>query len=296
MKEGSSLDGGVTALVWVGPPGGTVLEMRGGEMEVRDLSIIGRPIGAEGRAGIGILVTKPGKGIGSGKHHFPSLHIEDCEIAIQVGQKPTEHNCDNLVFGYLTVTNCGYGLRVMNAMGMGFKFDYVHTRGVGEMFDFWGGGNLWVDAWKIIAGNVGIHIRDEPGFVAIGKNNASYVCNNLKLDANSKEYKLIQQDGNKPALIVLNHGHIANKVSLEKPFIEVGGNTCVTLRDWYNFKIGKIVAHEIDGVKPNILLDRCRLGAFTEPQEFLIGKGYLKLRDCMVGVTTVPVPDVLIEK
>ncbi|MCZ7648462.1 MAG: hypothetical protein M5U26_24915 [Planctomycetota bacterium] len=291
------LHGGVSALVWTGEAGGTVLKIQGADLEVRDLAVYGRVDAVTPtRAGIGILVTKPDlKGLGSGKHQFSSLQIQDCDVGFQVGERSVQSNCDNLVFGFLRITGCTTGIRVVNLQGMGFKFDYLHTRYVDEGIDFMGGGNLWVDSWKIISGKVGLRLRDVPK--AIGSNNASYTINMVKIDDNGGKFKMVQMDGAKPAKITLNEGHIAYDEYSGAPFIEMKGASSLTMRDWYNLQRGMIHAKFEKDAKPNILVERSRLsGGIKSAADLLEGEGYLKLRDCFEGKSVKPMPDEAIEK
>lgn len=297
VMPGTSLNGAVTSLVWTGEPGGTILKIQGSHMDVTDLAIYGaRNPKMKKRAGIGIVVTKPARGLGTGKLQFNSLYIQNCDVGFQVGERPNQHNCDNLVFGYFLVKQCDVGFRAVNGQAVGFKFDYVQSVATGTTFDFRGGGNLWVDAWKIISGDVGLNLQDENDPVTIGSNNACYSFGNIKLDNNADEFTLVREVTNRPVMVVLNHGHIGSNVTLTEPFIEVQGNTIVTMRDWYNLRTGMIVGKEVRGQRPNIVLDRCRLAPHNGPGDFLEGQGRLKLRDCVEGKTWTVVEDAVVER
>lgn len=267
-----SMMGNATRIVWIGGPDKPMIVMHGRGLIWNGVELHGRAW-SKGestlpRAKIGFLVENSGQGkkrdgIGVGKLWFPALSITDCENGFQAGTEAGEHNCDNLVFGYLTLGNCTYGFRTRNHMAMDIHIHYVKGGGTMEaLFYFEHGGAAHIQG-------MGMHSKGVKTLVKIGScgvNNGFFSINNVKIDAQAGNLKIIQMESPSPAVVTIDKLKRSGGRNMRpnmSAIYELKGSAVLTIRDSQQVVGPESFLTEADkqGSVPNVLLDRCDMPA-----------------------------------
>lgn len=297
-----SMMGNASRLVWIGPDDRPMVVSHGRGLIWNGVELHGRPWyrnePERPRAKIGFLVAKQGRGIGVGKQFFPAMAIYECENGFQAGTTEGEHNCDNLIFGYLSLGNCTYGFRTRNHMAMDLHFQYVKGGGkMDALFYFERGGAAHIQG-------LGMHSRGVKTLMKIGwngRNNGFFSINNAKIDAQASELKMIEMEQPCPSVITiskLKRSWLDKRPTEFEGIFDLKGSAVLTIRDSQHV-VGPqsfVTSPDNNGNVPNVILDRCDLPAGTTPESLRHPKSkgdwHFAIRNCYREGGHAPVKDV----
>ena len=182
----SNNDSPVSRLVWRGDPREPAIIVNGVYQQLRNFSLHGG----------GILVTKDGTGVGTGKMVIDDVFIHGAEVGLQFGQQEGEHNCDESSIGTITFERCKTAVKLKNTQSMGHVFTRLRSRYCGKTFEICGGGNVAVLSGFSVGSGAWFHFSSENSPKRQpAVNNGMFTCNNLVVDRSSgTEFRLVDMD------------------------------------------------------------------------------------------------------
>lgn len=290
IMPGHPFEGAMSRLVWVGPTELPMIYVPGSEFHFAGgLALIGRlEKSDQPRCAVGILLSKPDRGIGTGKLVADNVRLANFQTAIQCGLLPGEHNNDFLSWRRLTIEDCDVGYQLINSQSMGHSVENLLVRGTPVTFDVYGGGMLMLRNALCFDTTLLRLSQNDPKKYSPGVNNATFVLDQIKVDASSgNKFKLVEMRDALPAQIVSNVGHLSpgNYAQQGGVLAELRGAASLTLRDWYKLQRGSFLLHpdgRKPGNRPNVAIERSRL--FSGSDELLhpssINPRAITLRDC----------------
>lgn len=218
-------------LEWYGDDQSPMLRMTGSRWRIENLALRGKPFKKEGKRALqGLLVTKTGRGLGTGKHEFRNLSIAECRVGIQCGLDPAEHNNDLLGFERLEISRCEIGYRVINSQAMSHWINRLEVRNTPVAFQFFGGGMLHVRNIAAFDTTLLELRQNDPPSLSPGGNNAVYRLENLKVDAqHAGKFCLVDADEKVYGQVILDCGMISGPS--EFTMARLGRKTQLVLRD-----------------------------------------------------------------
>ena len=223
--------GPLTVLRWAPGAHGLspIIKIQGSNFWLSDLLVYG--------AVVGIQVMKPRRGIGSGKHGFDNVMIEDCTIGWAIADDPESNNCDVCSWRDITVHKCTTAWKSVGHQAMQHRIAHVSCRQVDTFLDIRGGGCWYVDDIGLMkaqaAGVTPTLLRieqtrfGERGRAAIGSNNAYYEVRNLKTDHQAGSVTLLNHVNDCPIDVKLLGGKLGHP-----PVANIRGNGGLTIRDY----------------------------------------------------------------
>lgn len=219
-------------LQWRGPAGLPMIEITGVRQRLGDLTLRGAPVGrGEPRGAIGLLVTKRGRGLGTGKSDFQRLRIAHFDVGVQCGRDPAEHNNDLLSYRRLILDGCGVGYRVVNSQSMSHLFDVLEVRRTPVTFEFLGGGMLHARNVFTLGTTLLSLRRNEPPKYSPGPNNHLFRIENLKVDAQHKgRFQLLKSDAKSSGVVVLDGGLVSGSAPFK--LAQLGAGVRLVVRDF----------------------------------------------------------------
>ncbi|MEN1680868.1 MAG: hypothetical protein AAGJ46_14870 [Planctomycetota bacterium] len=223
-----------TILEWYGEPDTPMMELRGVRWRIENLSLRGIPFGRQGeRAAIGLLVTKTGRGLGTGKSEFRNLMLEELQVGVQCGLEPNENNNDLLGFHRLVIGDCGIGYRSVNSQAMSHMIDRLEVRETPVAFRFEGGGMLHVRNVFTVSTTLLEIARNDPPQASPGRNNAMFTFEDLKVDAQHRgRFVLVSTHPQSEGVVVLNRGLVSGPSPLA--LARLGRGMKLVLRDFWS--------------------------------------------------------------
>lgn len=256
-------DASGSSLNWRGEAGGTMFKIQGSDVVFDDIAIYGkaweRYATPEGRAGIGLLVTKPEVGLGTGKISFKNFKAYQCDVGIQFGENYGMSNCDVSTFSGLTYFhNCESGFKIVNAMGMGFHFDMVFSRDVKKVFDIQAGGGVEIS-------NAAVVSLQTEAFLNFGKseiNNCHVKVGQVKRDAQADNCKFVNMEEPGLAKILFDQIHTSmGSQRIGEVDFDLKGSPTLCIRGHNKMQAGaiRVTGGSIGNKKCVIVLDNCRL-------------------------------------
>jgi hypothetical protein len=283
----STLAGAGSRLVWTGRENRPMFIVTGSHVRVTGgLALIGKPPNTDqAPCRMAILVTKQGKGLGTGKMRIDWLLLEDFEVGIQFGLEPSETNCDEVAIDQLSLHNCQIAYRVTNSQSMGHRIGHVHAVATPVVFDFLGGGMLSVDSATMISGTLLRLQENDPRRLSPGVNNASFRLDEVKVDAQAGEsFTLVDMHDPLTVDISSTGGRISGPASGTMAVLR--GPASLVLRDWANLRDESLEIHAQQTAAttrtPHVLLDHCRLRGNADKllSPASTAEPTLKLRGC----------------
>ena len=285
-------DGPGSSITWDGEEGKAMFKIQGQNANIKDLSFFGKrweqpsEWTPEGRAEIGILVTKPQRGMGTGKSYFQNLFCENCVTGIQFGENEEMDNCDVTSFaGTTSFNNCDNGMKVMNLMGMGYHMDMVVGYQVKNVFNFREGGGLEVGKAVVTGSSVESFIRTGKSQV----NNSHFKIGMFKRDAQADNCQIVTMEERGVGKFLFDQIHTSMGVNRQgKPDFDLKGAPQLTIRGHNKLLAGSIVVTErYDGKnadrKARIIIDGCTIDA-KDPRSIVSEKSdapyLLQIRAC----------------
>jgi hypothetical protein len=178
--------GGASALIWLGPAGGTMLETKAYGVIWEGLSLWGVRDGdpnTNNYAGVGIRVTRPveNQPVGTGKYWISSIDIDSCDVGMQIGGPGV--NCDNIVGGLWSFRNCTCCYKITNQQAMDHNIQHFRAlslRGDKVMIDVTGGGQVRLGyVLNVGTGNTLFRLADS---IDIGSNNGQFTVHHYQQD------------------------------------------------------------------------------------------------------------------
>lgn len=208
--------GAVTDLRWNGSADGTMFNLRGSHITMGNFAISATAAGDEryrdgNGAKIGILVSKPSTGIGTGQSVFLPIEAQGFKYAVEVGTSAGMHNCDDLHFHRLRAINCEAAYHGVNLQGMGiridnlvmYEFDATEPR-MGLFME--GGGDIHVE-YALSFGGPLLVVDSSSSATAVGRNNGIFVFNTIKIDSDGgSDFQLCDIDCQSLVRVVVNSG------------------------------------------------------------------------------------------
>lgn len=288
ILPGHAHEGSMSRLVWVGPTDVPMIHVQGSEFHFAGgLALFGRPEKSEApRCTVGILVSKPKRGIGTGKMVADNLSLHGFETAIRCGLSAGEHNNDFLTFHRLSIEYCDVGYQLVNSQSMGHSVQNLLVRGTPVMFDVYGGGIIYLRNALCFDTTLLRLSKNSPAKYSPGANNATFVLDQIKVDTHAGgKFKLVEMRDPLSAQIISNVGHLSpNSYSQQGGVLaELRGAATLTLRDWYKLQRNAFLLHP-DRTKnrPNVAIERSRV--FCKQDELLHPNSKdprpIILRDC----------------
>lgn len=273
------------------------------------------------RAAVGILVrgNDYGAGLGSGKHHFPTLAVNDCLTGVQVGvwdggtevlsdptgatPKPGSKNADQCLFGKLWLS-CPTGFRGVTSDSIGHTIqDLRHFFKGGTAIHFHDGGKFAVDRADFALAGTWLKIEGAQS------NTSIYRFSNLILDnattaADGGALTLVDAlSAPATAGIKITFDGLIFPTTWEvkQTLIKLRGNQTVTIRDGHQVPTDFVAATgqtvtqgwgspsvQTD-FKPSILLDDCLMAnPYTVSPGNFGPNMRVRWRDCRTWFDTFP--------
>ncbi|WP_425395874.1 hypothetical protein [Aeoliella sp.] len=261
-----------TVLKWTGEEGGTMIRHISRDVQIGNFTLDGN-----GKAAIGLLFDKEGRGIGTGKTIIEPLYCTRMKHGVQIGANEGTGNADTLQFRWLEGQEVSESvLHMVNKMGMSITVEFLQnvsngkTNQVGVLVD--GGGMLWVQSSLTTHRGTLLKINKD---AATGKNNGFFRFSNTKADAQAKDGFTLVDSVCLSQIRLLFDGGINSSDAMR---IKLAGSNFLHLSDFssrFTSITGK--SHRAWGT-PAVLLDACR--CWNDPKQALQGDVNLRMRDC----------------
>ena len=225
--------GPASRLVFVGD-GECGIRVLGSEQRIENLTLyshLPRKKRRASRSRIGILTTKPGKGIATGKLSIHRVNFYGWECGSQAGSHPAMNNCDKIRQTECLFMDCGEGFRQHNTQSMGNVLEDCQWLLCERNVAIDGGGHLHLIRPLAITGTL-LTFTDrnptKPLYCRTGKNNRPIVVSDLKVDARNRgNFRLIETLGDCGAHVEFRGGMVSgpNAVSVGTvgPSMKVSG-------------------------------------------------------------------------
>ena len=265
IPPGKKYRGHTSNLLWEGTGANDpILKVTGVGASIEKTTFVDAPIG--------ILLTHPKRGLGTGKMVVRDCYFDECATVFQAGLATEEHSNDNVLLEKVTADNAESLLVLKNSQAMGFSLRDCLARGdrTKDIIDVFAGGCVYADNLTVINGDCILRLRSrkEGGKNNIGSSNGLYTLRNIKLDQEAGTCKIVQMDDHYPVNIDVANVQAPFKKWIEtinqgnpQLMYEIRGNSVLTVSgsDLYS---QCIAWHEKkrkgDDDIPNILLNRCR--------------------------------------
>lgn len=261
-----------TILKWTGEEGGTMIRHIS-----RDCLIGNFTLDGNGKAAIGLLFDKEGRGVGTGKTIIEPLFCTRMKHGVQIGANEGTGNADTLQFKWIEGKEVTESvLHMVNKMGMSLTVEMLQnisngrTNQVGVLVD--GGGMLWVQSSVTTHKGTLCKVNKD---AAVGKNNAFYRFSNTKADAQA-DGGFVLVDSDCPSQIrILIDGGINSSDAMA---IKLTGSNFLHMQGFSSrFTSIEGTSNRAWGT-PAVLLDACR--CWNDPKEAIKGDVNLRMRDC----------------
>ena len=215
---------------------GPLMEIQGAYFSLRDLSLIGKTFKSQAKPHpLGVQITRPRRGIGSGKHHFSRVYIEFVETAWCLGDKPSMVACDCCSWESPIIRKANCAFLSLNHQSMQHRITHCALQQVNTFLDIRGGGCWYVDDVGMMSardkGTKPTLLRVEQirwpngkARVTIGSNNGYYEIRNLKTDNKAGKVILLNQVNPAPIVVRLIGGKLVHEPSA---FLNSGGSLLV---------------------------------------------------------------------
>lgn len=220
IKLGGKLRGSMS-VVMPEDPTRPLFTLSGDWWKVHDLTMYGGLT----PAALGLLITKPMAGLGSGKHNLDRLTFQGFKTGLQFGESLDTKNCDSTDGEDLWFVQCDEAIAVRNTMGMTCQWENINANATGDVFAFYAGGKHAVDG--VFVGDTDrdgsiLHLigtrdtlpnnKGDYPVRGIGSNNDAYTVEDANIDtSNAGHTSLVTLDEHFPSapLVSLLGGHVA---------------------------------------------------------------------------------------
>jgi hypothetical protein len=284
IKLGSRLRGPGAEIAWIGPAGGTMVQVPGTNLVWDSVALYGR-----NAADVGLLILKPTttRGLGTGKHTFRGLSVHGCSVGLRLGQGG--ENVDSCIFEYTYTEKCDVGVLLDADMAMGHYFGYLHIRDCPVAVWVRRGGDLVIRGGLNTSTGTFLKIGDQERHVNPGRNNGMILVEGVKTDAQNREMQWLEVVKGDCAITFKNcHQAWTEDGGAYPRKWTLRGAVNLTIRDSVNLfgRESFVLERKGESRRPNVLLDRCRVDFGRTPQEWIgstTGHWRFRVRDCYRG-------------
>ncbi|XHR31012.1 MAG: glycosyl hydrolase family 28-related protein [Chthoniobacteraceae bacterium] len=291
-RDGVNKKDSSTALIWIGPDGGTLLETRwSGAGSYRDLSFCGSPSPIDkphGRAGI-LFRSVSKKGGGNMLNKLSNISFCNAKTGIYMGGDDFLNNDSDVHYDSLTFFFLDQAFVSTHRQAVNYQFDWVFALGCGTVFHFQEGGNALINNAQLTRCRLVVWIEGGD------KNSGTYLINNMRQEGGGKgpRWQLLRATTKDQAVV-----HFTNfddvqwywfkefedrPIEKKKPLCEIGpGVTVVFDTSIFNGPLASVTGSE---KQPALLTVRDSNFNYIEPDNAVTANewGFFKLIDNRMG-------------
>lgn len=211
--------GYATNLWYTGPASEPVIKITGSHVRLRGFGLhVGLPASESQAQGIGILLDKPGPGLGTGLVRADDIALRGFDVGLQIGTYAKQHNCDMSTWQNMFFSDCNIGVRQVNFMAMGHRFMVPFFVRCRRSFVVDAGGMMRITDATCIGGTFLTFTDAHTLRYRVGPNAGDFVVENLKVDAQHAEiekypdgpFELVETQGNCRAHVFVVGGRIGH--------------------------------------------------------------------------------------
>lgn len=187
--------GNITNFIFLGDKGDEtpIINLRSSFCTIGNFSLAGclpEQQGSTAKADIGIDLRQADGGVG--KIYSEPMFWYWLAIGLRLAATSLEGNCDESTWNKIFSYNCDIAVQCNSQNTMGHVFNELTLSSTPIAFDINGGGNLTTRNGLIGDGETVWFKFNDPG--AYGSNSAKYYCENLKIDSQADQSRLLEME------------------------------------------------------------------------------------------------------
>lgn len=214
----------------------SVVRIKSSFVTLEDLVLSGQSTGL--RVPIGIDLRQANGG--AGKVEANRIFLYYCQKAIRLAKDSNEGNCDESVWNKLFIYLCDVGIEINSAQTLSHVFNDLNVFSVPTVFSINGGGNLESNGGTIESTTTWFKFNNTTPN-EFGSNGSKVIANNLKIDAQAVNTKLVDFDSNtgyySEVELTCPQFPLAQWTG---PMFNLSGKTKTTVRGLNNFQYGRL--------------------------------------------------------
>ena len=293
--SGNSQNGLGTVLTWAGAADTPMFDIGGSFYTLTDMAIKGVEPTGNGEDDMPAVRIGKATGIGSGKHRFERLYIDDCSKAFQAGILETDGNSDHCYMRNIFCRQVSRFFQSRNDQSMGHIFQDIQWQegvataedGISVVFDYLYGGLL--RAYQVDIKHNALVLKTG----STGPNTDLFHINGIKVDAQvGANFRLVETTGANRAHVFVSNLKIPSAVydnMVPGQMARVFGPSICTIRDSAGLPAGCLYGEQraapVAQRWPTFIIENCFCDIPTDQPELLVHAGgsqkcRLTVRNC----------------